>query len=118
VRRGLPGEVGVTDLRTLDDCQRALDARGPSIAKAGPLPHSAEDKQAHERFTKCVAELRRHGWSDDRIARKLGIARTTFISVFRGHHYVAARWLDTLDAMPELDALPTKLRVQQLQRAV
>jgi hypothetical protein len=102
----------------LDALEQELALALRPIAKAGPrsLPHSVENEPARLRFAGAVDELDRLGWSWEKIARALNCARTTVIAVYHGHRYVPARYLDTLDSLPELQALPTRLRVAQLRR--
>jgi hypothetical protein len=84
------------------------------LAKATPrLPHADENEPARERFVKSIDAL---GWSWDRIARFLDCAKTSVIAVYKGHRYVPARWLDKLDTVPEIKAMPTLLRAAQLRK--
>jgi hypothetical protein len=102
----------------LDSIDRELATLLRPVAKAGPhgLPHAAENEPARLRFVASIDELDRQGWSWERIARHLNCTRTMVIAVYHGHRYVSARWLDRFDAMPELQALPTRMRVAQLRK--
>jgi hypothetical protein len=103
----------------LDAIDRELDSLVPGLAKTRPtgLPRAAENEPARERFVEAIKRLRTaHGWSWDRVARCLGCSKTMVISVYDGDRYVSAWMLDLLDALPELQALPTHIRVAQLRR--
>jgi hypothetical protein len=102
----------------LDAIDRELSALLRPLAKGGPhaLPKAVENEPARSRFVASVDELNRQSWSWERIARHLDCTRTMVIAVYHGHRYVSAWMLDRLDAMPELQALPTRMRVAQLRK--
>jgi hypothetical protein len=102
----------------LDAIDRELNALVPRLAKTRPtgLPHAEENEPARQRYVAAVNALKANGWSWDRLARFLNCAKTTVISVYDGDRYVSAWMLDRLDDMPELQALPTHMRVAQLRR--
>lgn len=102
----------------LDTLERELASALRPIAKAGPhaLPRAVENEPARLRFVGAIDELNRLKWSWERIARHLDCTRTMVFSVYHGHRYVSAWMLDRLDSMPELQALPTRLRVAQLRK--
>ncbi len=105
----------MTDVLDTIDRDLALVLR--PIAKTGPkLPHAAANEPSRQRFVASVDALDAHGWSWERIARFLGHARTSVIAVYKGERYVPARWLDQLDLVPEIKALPTQLRAAQLRK--
>lgn len=104
---------------SLGELAAGLEARQrPGIAKTTPgaLPRSRENAEAHTRYIAAVDELRRHGWSWDRLARYLNLTKTHVIGIYHGHRYVTAWVLDEMDKLPDLDVLPTRLRLVQVNK--
>jgi hypothetical protein len=96
-----------------------LAAFGQPHAKPGPAKamRIAANIPALERFRASVDRLDEFDWSWQRIGEYLGCTKQNVMSVYHGHSMVPAYMLDKLDLLPELQALPAKLRAQQLRRA-
>jgi hypothetical protein len=110
----------MADLRSLgEQIARDLDACVKAGAKPGPVKafRDAANEPARQRFQASIDRLDEFGWSWQRIADCLGCTKTHVIGVYHGHSHVQAYMLDELDKIPELQALPARMRAEQLKRA-
>ncbi len=101
-----------------EQISRDLAAYDDADASFGPQRRQNEidNEPSLRRFKASVDRLRQLGWSWEKVARFLGCARQTVMGVYEGHPYVPARYLDKFDLLPELNALPARMRAQQLKK--
>lgn len=106
--------------RSLEEMARELEASALPSAKPGPVKawRLAANEPARTRFVAAVDQLDALGWSWERIGALLGCTKQHVMGLYHGSSCVPAYMLDTLDELPELNALPTRLRNRQLLRAV
>lgn len=104
---------------------KALDRAASDLAAliephAKPEPDTvfrdAANAEALARFVAAVNRLDEFGWSWERIGKYLRCSKQEVMAVYRGRPRVPAYMLDLLDRLPELQALPARMRVDQLRR--